>query len=107
MLNTFAIPQLQTLDNYDEIIFMQDGATSHTAGDTVRLLDELFGLERVWSGSLVNDVKFETEWPARSPDLTPCDYWAFSYFKREYFCFRGHFGPFWGSGGFNGRVHGC
>ena len=25
------------------------------------------------------------EWPARSPDLTPCDYWFWSYVKNQVF----------------------
>jgi hypothetical protein len=41
--------------------FQQDGATAHTAYNSMKLLNEIFG-ERVISRNV---------WPPRSPDLTP------------------------------------
>jgi hypothetical protein len=41
--------------------FQQDGATAHTANNSMKLLNEIFG-EHVISRNL---------WPPRSPDLTP------------------------------------
>jgi hypothetical protein len=45
--------------------FQQDGATAHTANNSTKLLNEIFG-ERVISRNL---------WAPRSPDLTPPDYY--------------------------------
>jgi hypothetical protein len=45
--------------------FQQDGATAHTANNSMKLLNEIFG-ECVISGNL---------WPLRSPDLTPPDFY--------------------------------
>jgi hypothetical protein len=44
--------------------FQQDGATAHTANNSMKLLNEIFG-ERVISINLK---------PSRSPDLTPPDF---------------------------------
>lgn len=48
--------------------FMQDGAPAHTAAETKALLTEHFQ-DRVVSHG------FHHEWPPRSPDLTPCDFY--------------------------------
>jgi hypothetical protein len=45
--------------------FQQDGATAHTANNSMKLLNEIFG-ECVISRNL---------WPSRSPDLTPADFY--------------------------------
>lgn len=58
----------------DEIFsgwFQQDNATAHTAIVSQRLLKEYFG-ERVISRGL---------WPARSPDLSPPDYFLWGFLK--------------------------
>jgi hypothetical protein len=44
--------------------FMQDGATAHTATYPINVLNEVFE-NRLISREL---------WPARSPDLNPCDF---------------------------------
>jgi hypothetical protein len=50
----------------DEITwFQQDDATAHTANNSMKLLNEIFG-ERVISRKL---------WPPRTPDLTPPDFY--------------------------------
>ena len=54
---------------------MQDGATPHTANNTKEFLKANFG-ERVIS------IGFPIWWPARSPDLNPCDYCYYYSFKR-------------------------
>jgi hypothetical protein len=45
--------------------FQQDGATAHTANNSIKLLNEIFG-ESVISRNL---------WPTLSPDLTPPDFY--------------------------------
>jgi hypothetical protein len=45
--------------------FMQDGATAHTATYSKNVLNEVFE-KRLISRGL---------WPARSPDLNPCDFY--------------------------------
>jgi hypothetical protein len=55
--------------------FQQDGATAHTARETLRYLRQFFG-DRLISRDL---------WPARSPDLTPLDYYLFPHLKNTIF----------------------
>lgn len=52
----------------NHIWFQQDGAPAHTATETKAVLYEHFQ-ERVIS------LGCENEWPPRSPDLTPCDFY--------------------------------
>ena len=54
--------------------FQQDGATDHTARTSIYLLREHFPERLI---SLSGDL----QWPARSPDLAPCDYFLWSYLK--------------------------
>lgn len=54
--------------------FQQDGASAHYAMNVRRILDA--HLPNRWLGR-----RGPTEWPARSPDLTPCDYWLWPYLK--------------------------
>lgn len=52
----------------NRVWFQQDGAPAHTANETKELLREHFQ-ERLISHGCDN------EWPPRSPDLTPCDFY--------------------------------
>ncbi|GFU63315.1 transposable element Tc3 transposase [Trichonephila clavipes] len=73
MITNFFIPEL---NNYDvqELWFQQDGATCHTARATIELLKDTFG-DRLISGfGPVN-------WPPRSCNLTPLDYFLWGYVK--------------------------
>ena len=54
--------------------FQQDGATSHTARVTIDLLKVKFD-ERVIS------INGPLEWPPRSCDLTPLDFFLWDHFK--------------------------
>ncbi|GFV47236.1 DUF4817 domain-containing protein [Trichonephila clavipes] len=57
-----------------ELWFQQDGATCHTARATIDLLKDTFG-DRLIS-------RFEpVNWPPRSCDLTPLDYFLWGYVK--------------------------
>jgi transposase len=60
------------------IIFMQDGAAPHTAVKVREFLHDNFG-ERVISRN------FPWGWPARSPDLNPCDFFLWGYIKSRVF----------------------
>ncbi|GFS52220.1 putative DD41D transposase [Trichonephila clavipes] len=73
MITNFFIPEL---NNYDvqELCFQQDGATCHTARATIDLLKDTFGDRLISRLGPVN-------WPPRSCDLTPLDYFLFGYVK--------------------------
>ena len=58
----------------DELWFQQDGATCHTANETIVLLKETFG-ERIISR------RGPVAWPSRPCDLTPLDYFLWGYVK--------------------------
>lgn len=58
-------------------VFQQNGATPHTAQSTRVLLTNFFGSENVISRG------FPFQWPARSPDLTPCDFWLWGFLKTQ------------------------
>ncbi|GFT10907.1 DUF4817 domain-containing protein [Trichonephila clavipes] len=57
-----------------ELRFQQDGATSHTARATINLLKDTFRDSLISRFGPVN-------WPPRSCDLTPLDYFLWSYVK--------------------------
>ncbi|GFW33849.1 putative DD41D transposase [Trichonephila clavipes] len=66
-MNTiFFIPELNNHD-IQELWFQQDGATSHIARATIDLLKDTFGDRLISRFGPVN-------WPPRSSDLTPLDY---------------------------------
>ncbi|GFT66208.1 integrase catalytic domain-containing protein [Trichonephila clavipes] len=73
MITNFFIPELNNHD-VQELWFQQDGATCHTARATIDLLKDTFG-ERLTS-------RFgPVNWPPRSCDLTPLDYFLWGYVK--------------------------
>ncbi|GFW81923.1 transposable element Tc3 transposase [Trichonephila clavipes] len=57
-----------------ELWFHQDGATCHTARTTIDLLKDTFGDRRISRFGPAN-------WPPRSCDLTPLDYFLWGYVK--------------------------
>ncbi|GFU59295.1 DUF4817 domain-containing protein [Trichonephila clavipes] len=57
-----------------ELWFQQDGETCHTARATIDLLKDTFGDRLISRFGPVN-------WPPRSCDLTPLDYFLWSYVK--------------------------
>ena len=75
MLQDFLFPLLPA-DNNNGIWFQQDGATAHTARETINLLREQFP-NRVISKN--GDLR----WPPRSPDLTPPDFFLWGYLKEK------------------------
>ncbi|GFX00475.1 transposable element Tc3 transposase [Trichonephila clavipes] len=73
MITNFLIPELSNHD-IQELWFQQDGATCHTARDTIDLLKDTFGDCLISRFGPVN-------WPPRSCDLTPLDYFLWGYVK--------------------------
>ncbi|GFX03828.1 putative transposable element [Trichonephila clavipes] len=62
------------LKNAGELWFQQDGATCHTARSTIYLLKDTFGDRLISRSGPVN-------WPPRSCDLAPLDYFLWGYVK--------------------------
>ncbi|GFS70960.1 uncharacterized protein TNCV_2720141 [Trichonephila clavipes] len=73
MITNFFIPELNNHD-VQELGFQQDGATYHTARATIDLLKATFGDRLISRFGPVN-------WPPRSCDLTPLDYFLWGYVK--------------------------
>ncbi|GFT66012.1 uncharacterized protein TNCV_1058861 [Trichonephila clavipes] len=73
MITNFFIPELNNHD-VQELWFQQDGATCHTARATIDLLKDTFGDRLISRFGPVN-------WPPRSCDLTPLDYFLLGYVK--------------------------
>jgi transposase len=75
MISTQLWPKLEDTE-IDNLWFQQDGATCHTARQTLALLHEKFP-QRVIS------LHGDQEWPPRSCDLTPCDFFLWGYVKSQ------------------------
>ena len=82
MLNEFVFAQLAVHFNnqYWEGMFRgpwwaQDGAPAHRLIQVRDRLNEVFGNDRVIG------LGHNVEWPPRSPDLTPCDFFMWGYLK--------------------------
>ncbi|GFX79906.1 putative transposable element [Trichonephila clavipes] len=73
LITNFFIPELSNHD-VQELWFQQDGATCHTARETIDLLKASFGDHLISRFGPVN-------WPPRSCDLTPLKYFLWSYVK--------------------------
>jgi len=75
MLSEFLWPELDNID-LDDIWFQQDGATPHFANETITLLRTKFPGRIIARNGDVN-------WPPRSCDLTPLDYFLWGYVKSQ------------------------
>ncbi|GFW45353.1 transposable element Tc3 transposase [Trichonephila clavipes] len=73
MITNFFIPELNNHD-VQELWFQQDGATCPTAHATIDLLKDTFGDRLISRFGPVN-------WPPRSCDLAPLDYFLWGYVK--------------------------
>lgn len=73
MINDFLWPELDDID-VDDVYFQQDGATCHTSNDTIALLREKF------PGRVISR-RGDRNWPPRSCDLTPLDFFLWGYMK--------------------------
>lgn len=69
MIKNFFWPQLDSLDIGSDFWFQQDGATSHTAEETMTILQDRFPGHVISRGGDIN-------WPSRSCDLTPLDFFS-------------------------------
>ena len=65
MLQNFLPPKVDELE--EDVWFQQDGVTAHTSLRSLSILREMF------PGHLIS-LRGDIGWPARSPDLTPCDF---------------------------------
>jgi len=65
-------------DNFNDLWWFQDGAPAHRSRDVRRVLQERFEHRIV---ALNHDI----EWPPRSPDLTPLDFFLWGYLKQKVF----------------------
>ena len=81
IITNFLWPDInQTLgDVVNNIWFMQDGASAHTAILSRRLLSDYFG-------DRIIGKHFSVDWPQRSPDISPCDYFLWGYIKVRLYC---------------------
>ena len=67
------IPKMDRLTGYQSYMFMQDGARSHTANETVRFLNQQRYLTLLQSNI----------WHLNSPDLNPVNYCVWSTLERN------------------------
>jgi len=68
------LPAIQNRPDFNKLYFQQDGAQPHFSHVARDFLDEIF--PQRWIGR-----RGPVEWPARSPDLTPPDFWLWGYVK--------------------------
>ena len=73
MLNEYFIPAVDNMDLVDPF-FQQDGATCHTTRKNMTVLRSRFLGQMI---SRFGDI----EWPARSPDLSPLNFFLWGYLK--------------------------
>lgn len=73
MITDFVMPIVRE-NHMCDYWFQQDGATCHTARPTINLLRQLF------PGRLISK-NGDFDWPPRSPDLTPPDFYLWGYLK--------------------------
>ena len=69
-------PIINAWDNIEDLIFMQDGAPPHFAIVVREWLNAQFPGK--WIG-----CRGSHEWTARSPDLTPCDFFLWGWLKEQ------------------------
>jgi hypothetical protein len=77
MLETFLHPKMGDVGT-EHVWFQQDGATAHTARRSLGVLREMF------PGHLIS-LRGDVEWLARSPDLSPCDFFLRGCLKEKVF----------------------
>lgn len=82
LLTTFLMPELQRRGvDLTSVYFQQDGATAHTARNTMATLRTVF------AGRIISRFG-DISWPARSPDLSACDFFLWGYLKSRVFASR-------------------
>lgn len=83
MLNEIAFPSIAREyqrfgDVFERLWWFQDGAPAHGTREVRRRLSEVFE-------NRVVALRHDVEWPPRSPDLTPCDFFLWGYLKQKVF----------------------
>ena len=80
LLQYKVLPELREWNggNLDGIWWQQDGATCHNTKTNMAYLDRQFQ-DRVLSRKPIQGL----DWPARSPDLNPCDFCLWGYLKSK------------------------
>ena len=69
------MPEMRNM-NVENIFFQQDGATAHTARESLEMLRDIFShilISRFWN----------VPWPLQSPDLNPLDLLLWGYLKEK------------------------
>ena len=79
MLQEFVMPRLQEQFGDTEFFFQQDGAPPHFHRDVRTYLDE--NMQNRWIGR-----RGTVEYPPRSPDLTPMDFFLWGFLKDKIYC---------------------
>ena len=72
-------PIVYEFPHFGYLHFQQDGALAHYAKDVRQWLDEKFPGRWIGCRGLI-------KWPARSPDLTPLDFFSMGSFKKRSLC---------------------
>jgi len=75
MLRDFVFPEM-TENGMADFWFQQDGATAHTTRDSMTLLRTMFDRRVISKNG-------DFDWPPRSPDLTPPDFFLWGYLKSK------------------------
>jgi len=76
ILENFLRPRLEESDDSEDFLFQQNGATPHTGRRSLGSLKEMFP-------SRFSSLRDDIGWPARTPDLTTCDFFLWGYLKAE------------------------
>lgn len=83
MLQNQIIPTLREVvpnDRFNNLWFQQDGCPAHNSRQVQTFLTETFGEKIISTNGPVR-------WPARSPDLTPLDFYLWGFVKNEVYEF--------------------
>ncbi len=76
MLKNFVKPELRRKRLLRYLYFQQDGATSHTCGATMAVVEEIYGIRIIFKNGYYC-------WPPQSLDLNACDYFLWGYLKQR------------------------
>lgn len=78
ILDEQIIPELRRIhgNRMNRMWWIQDGAPCHRTIPVRNLLNDVFNTRII-------AVNHEVEWPPRSPDLTPCDFFLWGYLKSK------------------------
>ena len=78
VLENFLGPELARLRENEDTFFQQVGVMNHTARDSMAAVKNLFPNHII---SRYGDIT----WPARSPDVSACDFFLWDYLKSQVF----------------------